>query len=55
MERGEVEKGELNQLEIIDLRFCFSSWKFLFPSNIIDYIRIIIMFIYPTEGEEKEF
>ena len=36
--RGRGE-GVLDQLEIID--FCFPSRKFLFPSNIIDYIRII--------------
>lgn len=36
--REEIEKEALNQLQIIDLH-----WKFLFPSNIIDYIHIITM------------
>ena len=54
-----MEKGALDQLEIIDLRFCLWIWKLLFPSN-IDYTRksiifVSLLFIYPTEGEKKEF
>ena len=97
-ERKEIEKGALNQFQIIDLCFDLPSRKFdyntrnlslllllyiylsykrrggaldqlqiiqssnhhlmfsssEFSSSIIDYIRIITTFIYPTEEGKKE-
>ena len=41
-----MKKGTLNQLEIIDLYFGLLNRKFLFPSNVVDYIRNLLIHYY---------